>query len=145
MIDRTNKFVDRARLLIQIQETIQFIKFYTRTYETSPKRSKGIMDKKIDKAIVFIQRYTKFRKRDLVIVDKLLDDGLSLDSDCDETIANRRDVLVVYRNKRREKRYMTYLKKAENNHKQNKILLNVSINDDKDLGNDDPDLFIDQT
>ena len=60
----------------------------------------------IDKAIQFVQRFTKFRKRDLVISDKLLDTGLSLDSDCDEIMDNRRDFLVVYHNKQQEQRYL---------------------------------------
>ena len=64
------------------------------------------MEKNIDKSIQFIQRFTRFRKRDLVVVDKLLDVGLSLDSDCDEIIDNRGDVLAVYHNKLHGKRCM---------------------------------------
>ena len=69
-ICRMNKFVDRARLFIQVQETIQFVELYIRTYDSFQIRYREIMDKKIDKAIQFSQRFTKFRKRDLVIVDK---------------------------------------------------------------------------
>ena len=36
-------------------------------------------------------------------VDKLLDTGLSLDSDCDEIIDNRGDFIAVYHNKLQEK------------------------------------------
>ena len=37
---------------------------------------------------------------DLVVVDKLVDTGLSLGSDCDEIIDNRKDFLAVYHNKK---------------------------------------------
>ena len=78
-ICRMNKFVDRARRFIQIQKAIQCIEFYIRTYDSLHMNNKEILENNIDKAIQFIQRFTKFRKRDLVVVDKLLDTGLSLD------------------------------------------------------------------
>ena len=105
-ICQMNKFVDRARRFIKIQKAIQCIEFYIRTYDSLHISSKGILEKNIDKAMQVIQRFTKFRKRDLVIVDKLLDIGLSLDSDCDEIIDDRIDFLAVYHNKLHEKRYM---------------------------------------
>ena len=61
-IGRMNKFVDRARLFIQIQETIQFIELYIRTYDSLQIRYREILDKKIDKSIQFAQRFTKFRR-----------------------------------------------------------------------------------
>ena len=105
-IDRMNKFMDRAELCIQIQDTIQVIELYIRSNETLPKRYRRMMDKKIDEALQFIERFTRCRKRDLVIVDKALDQAISLDSDCDWIIDNSRDFLVVYHNERQEKRYM---------------------------------------
>ena len=105
-ICQMNKFVDRARRFIKIQKAIQCIEFYIRTYDSLHRNNREILEKKIDKAIQFIQRFTKFRMKDLVVVDKLLDVGLSLDSDCDEIIDNRGDFLAVYHNKLQKKRYM---------------------------------------
>jgi hypothetical protein len=77
-----DKFVDRAKRF----KAVQSIEFYIRTYDSLHINNREILKKNIDKAIQCIQRFTKLRKRDLVIVDKLLDTGLSLDSDCDEVI-----------------------------------------------------------
>ena len=80
-ICRMNKFVDRARRFIETQKAIQCIEFYIRTYDSLHINNGEILEKNIDKAIQCVQRFAKFRKRDLVVVDKLLDAGLSLDSD----------------------------------------------------------------
>ena len=69
-----NKFVDRARRFIKIQKAIQCIEFYIRTYDSLHIHNREILENNIDKTIHFIQRFTKFRKREMVIVDKLLDD-----------------------------------------------------------------------
>ena len=36
-IDRMNKFMDRAKLFLQIQERIQFVELYMRSNDTLPK------------------------------------------------------------------------------------------------------------
>ena len=68
--------------------------------------NREVLEKNNDKSIQVIPRFTKFRKRDLVVVDKLLDAGLSLDSDCDEIIDKRKEFLAVYHNKLQKKQYM---------------------------------------
>ena len=78
-------------------------------------KNRGTLEHNIDKAIQFIRRFTKFRKRDLVIVDKLYDAGITLDSDCDEIIDKREDFLAVYFNKQQQKLYMQREKNKERN------------------------------
>ena len=123
-IRRMNKFVDRAERFIKIQKAIEIIEFYIKAYYSLHKNNRGTIEENIDKAIQFIQRFTKFRKRDLVIVDKLLDTGISLD--CDEIIDKREDFLVVYCNKQQQKLYMQREKlNKEKNKQNNKIMLIV--------------------
>ena len=105
-IGRMNKFVDRARIFIQIQKTIQFIESYIRAYDTLHINRREILEKNIDKSIQFVQRFT----------NTVLDIGLSLDSDCNEIIDNCRDFLAVYHNKQQEKRCMR--RKTINNERQ---------------------------
>ena len=117
-ICQMNKFVDRARGFIKIQKAIQCIEFYIRIYDSLHKNNRGTLENNLDTAIQLIQIFAKFRRRDLIIVDKLLDDGISLDSDCDEIIDNRCDLLAVYHNKQQEKLYLQRENKQGNN-KQN--------------------------
>ena len=120
-IRRMNKFVDRAERFIKIQKAIEIIEFYIKAYYSLHKNNRGTIENNIDEAIQVIQRFTKFRKRDLVIVDQLYDAGTTMDSDCDEIIYKREDFLAVYHNKSQEKLYMQTEKLNKEKHTHGKI------------------------